>query len=48
MISVMSHVVVQKRLLYLNIYKEFSTDKDIETLRDFARKWADDILAANH
>jgi len=48
MISVMSHVVVQKRLLYVNIYKEFSTDKDIETLRDFARKWADDILAANN
>ncbi len=48
MISVMSHIVVQKRLLYLNIYKEFSTDKDIETLRDFARKWADDILAANN
>ena len=46
--GVMSHVVVQKRLLYLNLYKEFSADKDIETLRHFARKWADDILAANH
>lgn len=47
MVSVMGHVVVKGRLLYVNIYKESTDDRDAEMLRDFARKWADDILAAN-
>lgn len=47
MIGVMGHVVVKERLLYINIYKEFLADKDADELREFARKWADNILAAN-
>ena len=47
MLGVMAHVVVRERLLYINIYKEFTAEKDVDELRDFARKWADDIVAAN-
>jgi len=47
MLGVMSHVVVKKRLLYINIYKEFTADEDAAVLRDFTRKWTAAIIAAN-
>ncbi len=47
MLAVMSHVVVNKRLLYINIYKELNADEDAVALRDFTKKWTAAIIAAN-
>jgi hypothetical protein len=47
MFGVISYVAVKGRMLYLSIYKVYTKDKDAEMLRDFSRKWADEILAAN-
>jgi hypothetical protein len=47
MLAVFGHVVVNKRVLYVNIYKELTTDEDAAALRDFTRKWTAEIIAAN-
>jgi hypothetical protein len=47
MLSVMSHVVVNKRLLYISIFKELTVDGDAVALRDFTKKWTAAIIAAN-
>lgn len=47
MLGVMSHVVVNKRLLYISIYKELTADEDAIILRDFTKKWTAAIIAAN-
>lgn len=47
MIAVRSYVVVKRRLLYINIYKDYSGDADIKFLQDFARKWTAEIVEAN-
>lgn len=47
MLGVMSHVVVNKRLLYISIYKELTADEDAMSLRDFTKKWTAAIISAN-
>jgi len=45
--GVIAYITVKGRMLYLSIFKESTDDKDAEMLRDFSRRWADEILAAN-
>jgi len=43
----LSYVRVGQRLVYVYTYRKYSSAADVELLRDFTRKWVDEILAAN-
>lgn len=47
MLSSISIVNANKRLLYIYVYKRLSDDGDVERLRDFTKKWTAAIIAAN-
>jgi len=47
MLSSVSLLNINKRLVFVYVYKVFSTEADIVTLRDFTKKWTAAILAAN-
>jgi hypothetical protein len=42
-----SLVKVNRRLLYVYTYRRFTSEKDVEQLRDFTREWVGQILSAN-
>lgn len=42
-----SFVRVKQRLLYVYTYRRYESKNDIEILRDFAKEWVTNILAAN-
>ena len=47
MLTALSLVNVNRRLLYVYAYKVFSSESDIHALTDFTKKWTAAILAAN-
>jgi len=47
MLTSLSLVNVNRRLLYVYGYKVFSSESDIQALTDFTKKWTAAILAAN-
>ena len=47
MLCAASFVMVRSRLIYVYAYRRFNSDADLTVLKDFARKWADQIVAAN-
>jgi hypothetical protein len=47
MLTSISLVNVNRRLLYVYGYKVFSSESDIQTLIDFTKKWTAAIVAAN-
>jgi hypothetical protein len=47
MLTSLSLVNVNRRLLYVYGYKVFSSESDIRALTDFTKKWTAAILAAN-
>ena len=47
MLSSVSLINLNKRLVFVYAYKVFSTEADIVTLRDFTKRWTAAILAAN-
>jgi hypothetical protein len=47
MLSSVSLLNINKRLVFVYGYKVFSTEADIVALRDFTKRWTAAILAAN-
>ncbi|MEO5857858.1 MAG: hypothetical protein ABIR33_02805 [Pyrinomonadaceae bacterium] len=47
MVGSRSWIVVNERLLYVNVYKEMVDDGDVSVVVDFTKKWTASIVAAN-
>jgi hypothetical protein len=47
MLCAASFVMVRSRLIYVYAYRRYDSEADLTTLKDFARKWSAQIVAAN-
>ena len=47
MLCGISYVRVNSRLLFVYTYRKFTSERDVDALRDFTKKWTAAIIAAN-
>ena len=47
MVGARSWIVINKRIVYINIYKLLTGDNDVSIVLDFTKQWTASILAAN-
>lgn len=47
MLCGISYVRVNSRLLFVYTYRKFTSERDVDILRDFTKKWTASIIAAN-
>ena len=47
MLSSLSYLLINKRLVYAYCFKELTSEEDVKTLQDFTKKWTSAIVAAN-
>jgi len=47
MLSSLSYLLINKRLVYAYVFKELTSEEDVKTLQVFTRKWTSAIVAAN-
>jgi len=46
-LGTLTYLRVKDRMIYVYTYRKYSSPEDINVLRDFAKQWVTQILAAN-